>query len=435
MIVCYCTKPVPSHLTSSYYPQGIKQLTDGINAAKEQKRLENERGKITTEATFTANFQSSSTTNRTQQPSASHPVPPTYYSSLSPQNDAPAWNVAPTSAGVNGVRERAVQEQGSALHSERKSAPSSNGYKQERNSGRGVVAPPTFREQQREDEEEDFSYYSRKKQSRSPPPLDQQPAKVERRKKKKAVKQTFSAPPPPITAYQPREESSPPLGLVQSSSSYSRRNEDEAPPPAIPPYNPAGPEEFLLSNKPEYKKEWKKMTNTYESVSERETVSPPPPEAATYETVRERGSAPLPTSAAYRTSKERGVVPQIRYTNETSRERSASPPPPVPVRQHHSLAKTFSEPPSSQKSPASSSRDKYKDISLADVPLRSKKRGANQIATAAQEPAPVGHVEQHNSGRKMKYNVSSGPTSLPVAVKDVSDVLTSCAGLPSNGKG
>ena len=420
----------------------MKQLTDGINAAKEQKRIENERGKVTTEATFTANFQSSSTTNRTpQRPSASTYTAPNGNSSWPSResNVPPTSRVAPTT--MNGVRERAVQEQSNVLHSERKSASSSsNGYKQERNSGRGVVAPATFSEQQEEDEDEDFSYYSRKKQSRSPPPPppvdQQQPARVEKKKKKKAIKQTFSAPPPPVAPYQPREE------IVQSSpssSAYSRRNkQDQAPPPAIPPYNPAGPEEFLLSNKPEYKKEWKKMTNTYESVLERESRSPPPPtDVAAYETVRERGTAPLPTSAVYRTSsKERKrEASQLRVTNERSLERSTSPPPPVPVRQHHSLSKTVSEPPPSQKSPTtSSSRDKYKDISLADVPLRSKKRGANQVAATPQEPAPVGHVESSVSGRKMKYDVSSAASSLPAPVKDVADVLTACAGLPSNGK-
>ena len=262
-------------------------------------------------------------------------------------------------------------------------------------------------------------------------------AMVERRKKKRAVQQTFSAPPPPVAPYQPRQgvvQSSPPSF---SSSSYSRRNEDEAPPPSVPPYNPAGPEEFLLSNQPKYKKEWKKMTNTYESVPEREATSST--DVAAYETVKERETAPLP---AYRTSSpsnERGRrdVPQLRTTNETSLERSTSPPPPVPVRQHHSLAKTFSEPPSSsqQKSPASNRGDKYKDISLADVPLRSKKRGAaNQVAAAPQEAAPVGHVEQREGGgRKMKYDVSPAPSSLPAPVKDVSDVLTACTGLPSNG--
>ena len=177
------------------------------------------------------------------------------------------------------------------------------------------------------------------------------------------------------------------------------------------------------------------MTNTYESVPEKESTSST--DVAAYETVRERGTAPLP---AYRTSSSnergRGDVPQLRTTNETSLERSTSPPPPVPVRQHHSLAKTFSEPPSSQqKSPASSKGDKYKDISLADVPLRSKKRGAaNQVAAAPQEAAPVGHVEQREGkGRKMKYDVSPTPSSLPAPVKDVSDVLTACTGLPSNG--
>ena len=340
---------------------------------------------------------------------------------------------------MNGVRERAVQEQSSTLHSERKS----NGYKQEQNSGRGVVAPPTFKEQQEQDEDEDFSYYSRKKQSWSPPPApptsQQQPvAKVEGRKKKKAVKQTFSAPPPPVAPYQPRQgvvQSSPP----SSSSSYSRRNEDEAPPPSVPPYNPAGPEEFLLSNQPEYKKEWKKMTNTYESVPERESTSST--DVAAYETVRERGTAPLLSSAAYRNSSSnergRGEVPRLRVSNETSLERSTSPPPPVPVRQHHSLAKTFSEPPSSsqQKSPTSNRGDKYKDISLADVPLRSKKRGAtNQVAAAPQEAVPVGHVEEREGGgRKMKYDLNPTPSPLPAPVKDVSDVLTACTGLPSNG--
>ena len=421
----------------------MKQLTDGVNAAKEQKRLENERGKVTTEATFTPNFQSSSTTNRTpQQPSASTYTAPNGNSSWPPkESNAPLTSrVVPST--MNGVRERAVQEQSSVLHSERNyTSSSSNSYKQERSSGRGVVAPPIFREQQEEDEDEDFSYNSRKKQSRSPPQppppyVDQQQhAKVERRKKKKALEQTFSAPPPPVAPYQPRE------GKVQSSpsSSYSWRNKDEAPPPVIPPYNPAGPESFLLSNKPEYRKEWKKMTNTYESVQERESRSPPPPtDVVAYETVRERGTGPLANRAPYRTSSsgERGgEIPQLRISNETSLERSTSPPPPVPVRQHHSLAKTVSEPPSSRKSPAvSSNRDKYKDISLADVPLRSKKRGANQVATAPQEPAPVGHVEQRESGgRKMKYDLSSAASSLPAPVKDVSDVLTACAGLPSNG--
>jgi hypothetical protein len=193
-----------------------------------------------------------------------------------------------------------------------------------------------------------------------------------------------------------------------------------------------------LSNQPEYKKEWKKMTNTYESVPEREST--PPTDIPAYETVRERGTAPLPSGAAYRTSsssRERGgAVPGLRISNETSLERSTSPPPPVPVRQHHSLAKTFSEPPTSQqKSPASSRGDKYKDISLADVPLRSKKRGANQVAAAPQEAAPVGHVEQRESGgRKMKYDLGSTASSRPAPVKDVSDVLTACTGLPSNGK-
>ena len=420
----------------------MKQLTDGINAAKEQKRIDNERGKVSTEATFTANFQSSSTTNRTpQQPSASTYMAPNGNSSWLPKESNVPHTSRVTPTTMNGVQERAMQEQSNILHSERKPASSSsNGYKQERNSGRGAVAPPTFSEQQEEDEDEDFSYYSRKNQPQPPPPhpVDQQQlAKVERRKKKRTIEQTNSAPPPRVAPYQPREE------IVQSSpssSAYSwRSEEDKAPPPAVPPYNPAGPEEFLLSNKPEYKKEWKKMTNTYESLPERESRSPPPPsDVAAYETVRERGTVPLPTRAAYRTSssKEREREdPRLRITNETSLERSTSPPPPVPVRQHHSLSKTVSEPPPSQKSPAtSSSRDKYKDISLADVPLRSKKRGANQVAAAPQEPAPVGHVEHSGSGRKMKYDVSSVASSMPAPVKDVSDVLTACAGLPSNGK-
>ena len=317
---------------------------------------------VTTEASFTPNFQSG-TSSRTQ-PSASPPptvVPPT--SSWPPQE----WTVSPFVAAVppsvNGFRERSVQEQSGVLHSQRKVA-TSNSYEREGHDRR-AVSPP--REQQAHS-------YLRREHSRSPPP----PPPVRQQAKPEKTKMEERAPPQSRSIH-PRGETPP--TMVRSSQS---EEDHPPPPPPVPAYNPAGPEEFLLSNKPEYKQEWKKMTNTYESVG----------------------------------------------------ERGASPPPPrVPVRQHHSRSET---PPSEEPSSKSTapSKNKYKDISTANVPLRSKKKGANQIATsAATIQEPVGHVEHHQSeGKKMKYNVSAAAASLPVAVKDVSDVMTACAGLPNNGK-
>ena len=180
------------------------------------------------------------------------------------------------------------------------------------------------------------------------------------------------------------------------------------------------------------------MTNTYESVPDKATGGSAPPDVAAYKMARERAEAPSPSSGVTLTdTKQRGEAPRLRVSNKKTKDRSLSPPPPVPVRQHHGLSKTMSDPPS-QKSPSSSSKEKYKDISLASVPLRSKKRGGTyQVATPPQEPAGMGHVEERESGMSMKFDVSSPATgsSRPGPVKDVSDVLTACAGLPSNGKG
>ena len=391
--------------------QGIKQLTDGLNAAKEEKRLARERGQVTTEATFMGNFQSSST-NRThhrhQQPSPSPPPSLSPDSSRSPQETSPSppppslWSSSSAYAPpMNGVRERAVRETREVVHSERKS----NGYEQRQQSNRAVSSH----------KDDVSSNRNQRKSGRAQAPPVPSPYRGQAKAERRRFEETA---PPPIPPYQPREESSPsPVqSSSSSSSSTSSRKKEDIPP--IPPYNPAGPEEFLLSNKPEYKQERRMKINTYETVRERER-SPSPPPDNTYEVVRERVSNPRAPANT--------TEPQ---PYETTRERSLSPPPPVPVRQHANLSKTFSEPPTK----SSSSKDKYKDISLASVPLRSKKRGGNQGAAPAQEPAPVGHVEQSSGGKKMKYNLHTSASSLPVPVKDVTDVVTACAGLPSNGE-
>lgn len=375
----------------------MKELTDNLNAAKEQKRLSDERGKVTTEATFTANFQSSST-NRTQQPSAS------------PSSSSTSTSVPLSSHHLNRVGERAVvHEQSNVLHSERNG---SGGYERDRQNkralaSRGEQGEPPYSPRRGEQEQQKVSS------------LYQQIAKVE--KAQPSISSSLSA-----STYQPKE--------------------DFAVPP-IPRYNPSGPEEFLLSNKPEYRQERKLKTNTYESVEDREIEWVYPPSLNEYETVREgvsnhrslqayeeirdNGESP-PDSQAYAVVRDRGVNPLPSQANESTMEkRSSSPPPPLPVRQHHSLSKTVSEP------PQSSSKDKHKEISLANVPLRSKKRGGNQSSfSPAQEPSPTGHVDQHhdNGGRKMKYEIGSSISSPPVAVKDVADVITACTGLPTNGK-
>ena len=360
--------------------QGMKELTDNLNAAKEQKRLSDERGKVTTEATFVANFQSSST-NRTQQPSAS---PSSSFTS-----------VPRSSHHVNGVRERAiVHEQSNILHSER----NSNGYERDQQNKRALAAHGEQGE----------------------PPYNS-PRKVEK------AQPSFSSSSSPASTYQPEENLA-------------------APP--IPQYNPSGPEEFLLSNKPEYRQERKLKTNTYESFGDSEVEWVYPPSLNEYETVRDgpgvsnlrapqvyeeirdNGEESPPGSQAYAVVRDRGVNPVPSHVNESTMEmRSSSPPPPLPVRQHHDLSKTVSEP------PQPSNKDINKDVSLANVPLRSKKRGGNQSFSPAQEPSPGGHVDQRhdNGGRKMKYEVGSAVSSPPAAVKDVADVITACAGLPTNG--
>lgn len=365
---------------------------------------------------------------------------------------------------MNGVRERAdIQWQSSALYSE--------------------IGQKSHDRQQATSlrQNEEVPYNSKrgghpKAPPEVPPPYGRGQVKLTKNNVDESV-------PPPVPQYRPREESRPPFVLTSSSPPpLPADGEDPYAPPPVPSYNPAGPEEFLLSNKPEYRQEWKKMTNTYESVGDRDS-SPSPP--STYEVVRERGprsQSPLPYEMFRdKSSNPTSSVPQgrerdsggvgrsstseavLQPTYETVRgerysngqpsllqpypgggggggvrelERSTSPPPPVPVRQHHSLSKTFSAPP--PKSPAANavaqSKDKYKDISLSNVPLRSKKRGGNQSGgSTAQEPTPVGHVEQGHGGRK-KYDVNSTVSSIQAPVTDVSDILTACAGLPNNGR-
>ena len=457
--------------------QGMKQLTDDLNVAKEQKRLARERGQVTTEATFTMNFQSSSADRMARHPSASPPPPPAPQPSVqssslwSPQETSPpppsSWSSSaayapppPSSAGttistsantssVNGVKERAVREKRDVLHSQRRS----NGYSEPERQGRQGVGTTTYIGGDNEDEEEEEFSYKRKtkKSDRSQPPPAPVPYRHRVKKEKRKVDESV---PPPVPAYQPKEESAPP---IKSSYSHFRPDEEDVSMPPVPPYNPAGPEDFMLSNKPEYRKEWKMKTNMYEALGERESGSPPP--MNTYEEVRERvTNQPAPPQSYKSSARERKAAQQHQQVTpqpyEIVRERSLSPPPPVPIRQHPNLSKTVSEPPPPKSSPSRSSapsssssssnnKDKYKDISLANVPLRSKKRGGNQGAAPAQEPAPVGHVEPRQGGgssssssgggRKMKYDVNTSPSSVPTPVKDVSDVRTACAGLPNNG--
>ena len=376
----------------------MKELTDNLNAAKEQKRLSNERGNVTTEATFITNFQSSSTSRPPQEVT----IPP-----------SSSTSVPHSSHDVNGVRERAViHEQANVIHSERRS----NGYEQDRHNKRTLASRG----------EQGGSPYSPRREGQ-----EQQQASYssvlphQQRAKKEKVQPSLSS---------------------FSASSY-QPGEDLSVPP-VPPYNPAGPEEFLLSNKPEYRQERKLQINTYESVEDKERevewIYPPslneyevvrekvsnPQAAQVYEDIRDNGGSP-PAPQAYAIVRDRGVISVPSQANESTVEkRSSSPPPPFPVRQHQGLSKTVSEP------PQSSNKDKYKDISLANVPLRSKKRGGNQSYSPAQEPSPVGHMDQrHDNGkRKMKYEVGSAVSSPPAAVKDVADVITACAGLPTNGK-
>ena len=69
------------------------------------------------------------------------------------------------------------------------------------------------------------------------------------------------SPPPPISPYNPAQP---------DNFLLSNKEGTNSPPPPIPPYNPTQPDDFLLSNKEEYRREYKKQMHSYEQVQAEE---------------------------------------------------------------------------------------------------------------------------------------------------------------------
>ena len=206
----------------------MKEIIQDVNEAKERKKHKEGQEQFTTESTFTPSHTFSEPTRTRAQPTSAEPV---REQSSSPQRESP---------------EQLIQEE----EIQWVQSPLTSG--QDMTSSHSKV--PTAKPKSQLDRTANGTSKLLFKREKSPP------AAVVGTKYQSHVEPSSTA------DVEPRF-------IPPSNRSRAVHSLEHSPPPPVPPYNPDGPEDFPLSNKPEYKIERKRMLNTYEPVDKEEVFN------------------------------------------------------------------------------------------------------------------------------------------------------------------